>query len=234
MEPLPLKKQELAKYSAAKKVVEYIFDGMIVGIGTGTTVNYLISIIGELASEDTLDLIFVPSSIESRLQLIKQGLPVSTLEEYPEIDLYIDGADAVFDNLDLIKGRGGALTMEKILAHASQEFIVIADSTKRNVNLQDIPVPIEFVPSAINTLYRPISILGGEFKPRYGQGKIGPVISDNGNIIGDVFFSKPYVLKEMEVKLNTIPGIIENGIFCDIAHKVIFGTPEGKVEQLTK
>lgn len=230
MEVSPLNPKELAKFNAAKKAVESIFDGMVVGVGTGTTVNYLVSLIGKLNNQDSLDLIFVPSSKETHLQLIKQGLQVSTLEEYPEIDIYIDGADAIVKDLSLIKGKGGALTMEKILAHASQEFIVIADNSKHLVNLLDVPVPIEFIPSAINTLFKPIFALGGELKVRYGTGKIGPIFTEHGNMLGDIYFSREYSIKDMEIELNSIPGIIENGLFYHVAHKAIIGFPDGKVE----
>ncbi|MHA1687045.1 MAG: ribose 5-phosphate isomerase A [Candidatus Heimdallarchaeaceae archaeon] len=228
----PLNPKELAKINAAKKAIENIFDGMVVGVGTGTTVNYLISLIGKLNTQDTLDLVFVPSSKETHLQLIKQGLHVSTLEEYAEIDVYIDGADAILKDLSLIKGKGGALTMEKILAHAAQEFIVIADNSKYPSELLDVPVPIEFIPSAINTLFKPIFSLGGELKVRYGTGKIGPIFTEHGNMLGDIHFSREYSIKDMEIELNRIPGIIENGLFYNVAHKIIIGFPDGRIEIL--
>ena len=111
------------------------------------------------------------------------------------------------------------------MARASQEFIVIADYSKFPKKLDSFPVPIEVLPQAINTIIKPIFDLGGEFKLRYGSGKIGPVVSDNGNIIGDVHFKDTYNPIIMERKLTLIPGVVENGIFPDDADRIIIGHP---------
>jgi len=123
--------QEKAKFFAAQKAAkEFIYDGFVVGVGTGSTVKYFIQQLGELVDKNELEIITIPSSAETHLELVKAGLPVSTLLEYPEINIYVDGADIITKDYVMIKGGGGALTLEKIIARASQEFLVIADSSK--------------------------------------------------------------------------------------------------------
>lgn len=222
-----LNDSEKGKIHAAQLVAKnFVFDSFTVGVGTGSTVNYFIQMLSELVEEEELEIITVPSSIETEIQLTRSGLSTGTLIEYPELDLYVDGADIITKDFVLIKGGGAALTIEKIMASSSQEFIVIADQSKYPAELLSHPVPIEILPKAINTVVRPIFTLGGEFQLRYGKGKMGPIITDNGNIIGDVYFKQPYNPSEIEKSLNCIPGVIENGIFCSIVHKIVIGNAE--------
>ncbi|UJG42483.1 MAG: ribose-5-phosphate isomerase RpiA [Candidatus Heimdallarchaeum endolithica] len=217
-------KKEIEKYMASKYVVDnLIFDDLIVGVGTGTTINIFIELLSEKANTDDLNIICIPSSIETKLQLIQKGLVVSDIIENSEIDIYIDGADIVTEDYNLIKGGGGAMTMEKILASSSQEFVVIVDSGKYPKKLLSYPVPVEIIPLAVNTVIKPLFDLGGELKLRYGTGKIGPIVSDNGNVLGDVTFKKEYDPKIMEKAINNIPGIIENGLFPEKADKIVIG-----------
>jgi ribose 5-phosphate isomerase A len=211
--------------AAVKAAKEFIYDDFTVGIGTGSTVKFFIQALSELVDKDELDILCIPSSLESQIELAKVGLPTGSLIEESELEIYVDGADIITDDFVLIKGGGGALTMEKIMARASQEFIVIADFSKFPRELNGFPVPIEVLPQAINTIIRPIFDLGGEFKLRYGTGKIGPVVSDNGNIIGDVHFKEPYDPFVMERQITLIPGVVENGIFPDDADRIIIGHP---------
>lgn len=220
-------KIEKAKVLAAKKVLEdFVFDEFVIGVGTGSTIKYFIKALAELVMHDELEIIAIPSSFETHLELAKAGLSIATLVEFPELDTYVDSADIVTRDYFLIKGGGGALTMEKMMANASKEFIIIVDYSKYPQDLLSHPVPIEILPQAVNTVVEPIYNLGGEFKLRYGKGKIGPVISDNGNALGDVFFKKPYDPQEMERALNNIPGVIENGIFTLDIHRLIIGHPD--------
>ncbi|MHA1592972.1 MAG: ribose-5-phosphate isomerase RpiA [Candidatus Heimdallarchaeaceae archaeon] len=215
-----------SKINAAVRVAkEFIYDDFTIGIGTGSTVKFFIQALSELVDKDELDIICVPSSFESQIELANAGLPTGSLIEESELDIYVDGADIITKDFVLIKGGGGALTMEKIMARASQEFIVIADYSKFPRELNSFPVPIEILPQAINTIIKNIFYLGGEFKLRYGTGKIGPVVSDNGNIIGDVHFKNIYDPFVMERQLTLIPGVIENGIFPDDADRIIIGHP---------
>jgi ribose 5-phosphate isomerase A len=143
--------------------------------------------------------------------------------EFPELDVYVDSADIITKDHVLIKGGGAALTKEKIMAKAAKEFIVIVDDSKYPRDLLSHPVPVELLPVAVNTIVQPIFNLGGEFELRYGKGKIGPIITDNGNCIGDISFSDHYDPAEIEKALNNIPGIIENGLFVSYAHRIIIG-----------
>ncbi|MCG3259396.1 MAG: ribose-5-phosphate isomerase RpiA [Candidatus Heimdallarchaeota archaeon] len=216
--------QEKAKFLAAQKAAkEFIYDGFVVGIGTGSTVKYFIQQLGELVDKNELEIITIPSSAETHLELVKAGLPVSTLLEYPEINIYVDGADIITKDYVMIKGSGGALTLEKIIARASQEFLVIADSSKYPRDLLSYPVPVEIIKQAIITVLQPIFNLGGELQLRYGTGKKGPVITDNGNIIGDITFKQEYNPFNMEMNLNNIAGVVENGLFPSDADKIIIG-----------
>jgi len=179
-----------------------------------------------LVSENELEIVTVPSSLETHLELVRAGLSVSSLLEFPELDIYVDSADIVTEDFILIKGGGGALTTEKIMAKAAKEFIVIIDESKYPKDLLSFPVPVEILPQAINTIVEPIFRLGGEFKLRYSTEKFGPILSDNGNVLGDIHFSQVYVPIEMERELNNIPGIIENGIFTLKASRIILGHQE--------
>ncbi len=222
--PQNLTQEEMSKIQAAKKALEdFVFDDFIVGIGTGSTVKYFIQALSELVTKDELEIITIPSSFESHLELARAGLSISTLVEFPELNMYVDSADIVTSDFVLIKGGGGALTMEKIMAKAAKEFVVIIDNSKYPKDLLSFPVPIEILPQAVNTVVEPIFNLGGEFKLRYGKGKIGPIVSDNGNILGDVKFKEQFNPKEMEAALNNIPGVIENGIFTLDIHRLIIG-----------
>jgi len=219
-----LPQKEKAKALAAKKALEdFVFDDFVIGIGTGSTIKYFIKALSELVVQDELEIITVPSSFETHLELARSGLSISTLVEFPELDAYVDSADIVTEDYVLIKGGGGALTMEKIMAKAAKEFIVIIDNSKYPQDLLSHHVPIEILSLAVNTVVEPIYNLGGEFKLRYGEGKIGPVISDNGNVLGDITFNKHYNPKEIEIALNSIPGVIENGIFTLDIHRLIIG-----------
>jgi ribose 5-phosphate isomerase A len=211
--------------AAVRAAKDFIYDDFTVGIGTGSTVKFFIQALSELVDKDELDILCIPSSLESQIELAKVGLPTGSLIEESELEIYVDGADIITEDFVLIKGGGGALTMEKIMARASQEFIVISDFSKFPRELNSFPVPIEVLPQAINTIIRPIFDLGGEFKLRYGTGKIGPVVSDNGNIIGDVHFKEPYDPFVMERQITLIPGVVENGIFPDDADRIIIGHP---------
>ncbi len=216
--------KEQEKTQAALKVAkEFIYDDFVLGIGTGSTVKFFIKAIAELIEKNGLDIILVPSSLDTQLELAKVGLSYSSLLEFPDLDVYVDSADIITKDHVLIKGGGAALTKEKIMAKAAKEFIVIVDDSKYPRNLLSHPVPVELLPSAINTIIQPIFNLGGEFELRYGKGKIGPIITDNGNCIGDISFSALYDPTEMEKVLNIIPGIIENGLFVSYAHRIIIG-----------
>ena len=193
------------KRNAAEASLEFIQPGMIVGVGTGSTVNFLIELLPTVG--DRIDRL-VSSSIESSALLEKQGFEVSTLNEVGDIDVYIDGADEANKHLQLIKGGGGALTREKILAGAARRFVCIVDESKLVGMLGAFPLPIEVLPMAQAFVERKLLKLRGQPVLRDG------VVTDNGNHILDVrdlMITNPL---EMENRLNQIPGVLTVGIFA--------------------
>lgn len=193
------------KRNAATMALEYIQENQIVGIGTGTTVNFLIE---QLATIKHKIAGAVSSSVETTRRLQAMQIPVLDFNGIDELPIYIDGADAYNDLKQLVKGGGGALTREKILAYASKQFICLVDATKQPSILGTFPVAIEVIPMARSYAARQISKLGG--KPEYRE----HFLTDNGNIILDVFGWEITQPIDLETKLNQIPGIICNGIFA--------------------
>ena len=193
------------KRNAAEASLEFIQPGMIVGVGTGSTVNFLIELLPTVG--DRIDRL-VSSSTESSALLERQGFEVSTLNEVGDIDVYIDGADEANKHLQLIKGGGGALTREKVLAGAARRFVCIVDESKLVGMLGAFPLPIEVLPMAQAFVERKLLKLRGQPVLRDG------VVTDNGNHILDVrdlMITNPL---EMENRLNQIPGVLTVGIFA--------------------
>lgn len=207
------------KANAAKAALKYIDDNMIVGVGTGTTVNYFID---ELATIKNRIDACVASSEATAKRLINLGIPVIDLNVAVEVAVYIDGADEVNSHRELIKGGGGALTREKIIASAAKKFICIVDSTKVVRRLGAFPVAVEVLPIARSYVAREIVKLGGD--PEYRNG----FITDNGNIILDVFFDNIQVPIKLEESLNVIAGVVENGLFARrLADEVLVSSANG-------
>jgi ribose 5-phosphate isomerase A len=193
------------KRKAAEASLEFIQPGMIIGVGTGSTVNFLIELLPTVG--DRIDRL-VSSSTESSALLERQGFEVSTLNEVGDIDVYIDGADEANKHLQLIKGGGGALTREKVLAGAARRFVCIVDESKLVGMLGAFPLPIEVLPMAQAFVERKLLKLRGQPVLRDG------VVTDNGNHILDVrdlIITNPL---EMENRLNQIPGVLTVGIFA--------------------
>ncbi len=217
----------IEKLNAAKEAVKLVEDGMVLGIGSGSTVEVFLNELGKRIKAEELEILGVPSSYQSHLVAIKNGIKVVDLFQYPEPDLCIDGADQIDAKLNCIKGGGGALTREKIVASASQRFVIIADESKL-VDKLNMAIPVEIIPFAYGFVARAIEGIGGECVLRQGSGKLGPVISDNGNFIADCSFGVIEDPKELEVKLNSIPGVVENGIFrSDMVDRAIIGSKDG-------
>jgi ribose 5-phosphate isomerase A len=217
---------EEAKRKAALEAVKHVKDCFIVGLGSGSTAAYAIEALGERIRRENLNILGVPTSYQAFLLAVKHRIAVTTLEEHPTINLTIDGADQLDAELNLIKGMGGALAREKIVASASKQNIIIADESKKVKVLgeNDHPVPIEVLPFAISLVKRRIEEIGGKPILREGKGKVGPVITDNGNVIIDANFGpieKPAVL---EKRLKMIPGVVETGLFVGLADIAYLGT----------
>lgn len=215
----------IEKVNCARKVLEFVEDGMVIGLGSGTTVRVFVEMLAEKVREG-LDVTVIPSSIDSHMLAVEHGVRVSTLLEYPEPDVCIDGADQVDSSFNLIKGGGGALTREKIVASASRKFYVIVDESKM-VERLNMPVPVEVLEFAYGFVRRRIEEMGYTLRVREGKGKLRPVISDNGNVIADVDAGVIENPEELERALK-IPGIVENGIFsAKMVDGVVVGRSDG-------
>ncbi|MGB9713919.1 MAG: ribose 5-phosphate isomerase A [Candidatus Bathyarchaeales archaeon] len=225
---------EKAKKNAALEAVKHVKDGFVVGLGSGSTAAHAIEELGRRVKKEGLHILGVPTSYQSLALAVKCGIPITTLEEHPTLDITIDGADQIDKKLNLIKGMGGALAREKVVASASKKLVIVADETKKVEVLgeNDHPVPIEVLPFAVPLVMHKISEIGGKPLLREGKGKVGPIITDNANILIDAFFGLIHKPTELEQKLQTIPGIVETGLFLNVADTVYLGKRDG-VEKLT-
>ncbi len=213
-----------AKVAAAKAAMNHIVDGTIIGVGTGSTANCLIDAIGE----SRLQLKGAVASSEATAQrLTAIGVDVMDLNSTGTLDLYIDGADEANRDLQLIKGGGGALTREKIVANASREFICIADESKQVDVLGSFPLPVEVIPMARSFVARELLKLGCD--PEYREGGV----TDNGNIILDCHGFEITSPEELEQAVNNIPGVVTVGLFAlRPADRLIIGKDDGSTEIL--
>lgn len=206
------------KKIVGEKAIEYIKDGMVVGLGTGSTVYYTIIKLGQLVKEG-LSIQGIPTSIQTEELAKKLGIPLGRFEEIGQIDVAIDGADEIDSNLDLIKGGGGALLREKIIAKAAKKFIVVATPSKMVEKLGAFRLPVEVVPFGADLTKEHIREIG--CNPILRQFKGTPYRTDNGNYIFDCVFSHLSQPKILEEKLNMIPGVVENGLFSGMSDIVI-------------
>ena len=213
------------KKQASIAALEAIKDGMIVGLGTGSTATHFIRELG-VRVQAGLRVHGIPTSEESRKLAVEVGVPLTTLREHPIIDVTVDGADEVSDGLDLIKGLGGALVREKVVAHASKKVIIVVDETKLTGRLGlKAPIPVEVVPFALEVARGQLILWGGEAKLREKEGK--PFVSDNGNYILDWWhgpIDQPWAL---EKQIKGVTGIVDSGIFANVASQVIAATSAG-------
>ena len=205
MSQLSAQQQNKAKQHAAEAALAYVQPGMIVGVGTGSTVNHFIRALASKRHE----IEGTVSSSEASTALLKElGIPVYDLNGVPELSIYVDGADEIDSQLHMIKGGGGALTREKIVAAVAKTFICIADNSKLVTRLGEFPLPVEVVPMARSYVAREIVKLGGD--PLYREG----VVTDNGNVILDVYNLHIQNAIDLEQKLNQITGVVTNGLFA--------------------
>ena len=209
------------KANAAKAALAYIEDNTVVGVGTGSTVNFFIKELAQI--KHRIDAC-VASSKATELLLRQAGLPVIDLNAAGDVPVYIDGADEINARYEMIKGGGGALTREKIIATVAQQFICIVDATKMVDNLGKFPLAVEVIPMARSLVARGLVKLGGD--PVYREG----FITDNGNIILDVYHLNMDAPKDLEDAINIIPGVVENGLFAKRrADKVVVASMDGVI-----
>jgi len=216
--------REKMKRRAGEEAVKYVKDGMIVGLGTGSTVRYTILKLGELVGEG-LEIIGIPTSRATEKLAKEVGIKLGDLNDYDYIDLTIDGADEVDGKLNLIKGGGGALLREKMIAYASRYEIIVVDESKMKEYLGDFPLPVEIVRFGYKRTMKNIQSLGCVPKLRMKEEE--PYITDNGNYIVDCKFGKIANPEELERKIDEIPGVVEIGLFINLANEVIIGKKDG-------
>lgn len=224
-------KQLVGKAAAAE-----VQDGMICGLGTGSTVVFMVEELGRRVNEENLKIVGVPTSFQTKLLCSQLNIPTMEIQDCSYLDLAIDGADEVDPELNLIKGGGAAHTREKIVVAMAKKFIVIVDETKLVQRLgEKFAVPVEIIPSALKFITQTLIQLGGEPQLRMGVRKDGPVITDNGQMLLDVRFPATVNLKEIDQILHNTPGVIETGLFFNMAQEALVGTAATKeVKRLLK
>jgi ribose 5-phosphate isomerase A len=216
-----------AKQIAAEKAVTYVKDGMTVGLGTGTTALFAIAAIGKLI-KDGLSVNAVASSTRSEELAKNAGIQMMSFSEIKKIDLYIDGADEVDKDCNLVKGGGGALLREKILAFNSNEFLVIVDQSKLVEQLGKFPLAVEITPFAFELTLKHLENSG--CTPIIRKKNEQHYITDNGNLIADCAFNKISDVDQLNLWINAIPGVVENGLFPQsLVAQIIVGYENGEV-----
>ena len=224
-----------AKFVAAKRAVDYVEDGMRVGLGTGSTAAWLVKILGELVRDEGLKIKAVPTSNRTAQLARDVAIDVFTLDQVKWLDLTIDGADEFDPQLNLIKGGGGALLQEKIVATASDQMVVISDASKSVETLGAFPLPVEVVKfgwettkELIEECLSNVNVLGSAVTLRMQNDTA--MITDEGHYILDLHLKRIENPRELSIIMNQVPGVVENGLFLDIADGIVIGHGDGRVE----
>ncbi len=223
-----------AKFAAARRAVDFVENGMRLGLGTGSTAAWMVRCLAERVREEGLKVRGVPTSTRTAELAHQLGIPIMSLDEAKWLDLTIDGADEVDPALNLIKGGGAALLQEKIVATASDQMIVIADAAKEVSTLGAFPLPVEVIPfgwqttkALIEETLVSLDVLNRETTLRMNGDK--PLVTDEANYIVDLHLKRIANPRQLAMVLNQIPGVVENGLFIDICDIVILGHPDGRV-----
>jgi ribose 5-phosphate isomerase A len=215
------------KRAAGEAAADMVRDGMVLGLGTGSTVAWTIKRIGEKV-EVGLEVLGVPTSYQASELAIAAGIPLTSLDQDPVLDLAIDGADQISREFVAIKGGGAAHAREKVVAASAQWFVIVADSSKF-VKTLTFPVPVEVLPFAAKLAKSRIEELGGTPTLRQAKMKDGPVITDNGNFVIDADFGKIEDPGVLGTQLSEIPGVVEHGIFEEMDQVVLVLDGEVKI-----
>lgn len=225
--------QDAAKKAAAEAACAYVRDDTIVGLGTGSTADWAVKHLGQRVKEG-LKIRGVPTSIRTEKLAREVGIPLVDLDEVESIDVTIDGADEVDPKLDLIKGLGGALLREKIIASLTKRQVIVVDPSKIVPKLGTrSPLPVEVLPFGAKVVERRLVKEGYHPTLRVKDGK--PVITDNGNLVLDLRFADGIGdAAAMERALNNIPGVVENGFFLGVTWKVVIGEADGKLREMSR
>ncbi len=226
---------DIKRRLGTEAVDRFVTSGMKLGLGTGSTAIWAVRRVAERMQQGELSgVTVVTTSLQSEIEARGLGLAVLTLNDLSMAggpDLTIDGADEVDPERNLIKGAGGAMLLEKIVAYASRRLLIIVDSSKLAPRLcHKYPVPVEVVPAALATVTRSLEALGAQVTLRTGAGKAGPVVTDLGNLLFDAHFRAPFAPAEREDELKSLPGVLENGIFTRKRPELLIGHPDGGIE----
>lgn len=227
--------KEKAKTQAVFEALKHVKNGQVLGLGSGSTAAIAVRELGSRIRKGELkEITAVPTSSQTFLLAVENGVPMTTLYEHPRVDLTIDGADQVDPHLNLIKGMGGALTREKIVASASKQLIIVVDETKLAEQLgKNQVVPLEVLPFAAPFVSFKLQTIRIKGRIREGTGKVGPTMTDNGNFIVDADAGTIETPRQLDAKLKTIPGVVETGLFIEMADAVYVGGKKG-VKKLTR
>ncbi len=224
-----------AKYAAAHCAADFVQDGMRVGLGTGSTASWLVRRLGARVRLEGLRIIAVPTSTRTALLAREVGINVVSLDEARWLDLTIDGADEFDSELTLIKGGGGALLQEKIVATASDQMIVVADAAKEVKTLGAFPLPLEVVPfgwqaskALVEEILASMDVMGRQSSLRMNG--TAPFVTDEGNYLLDLNLGRIGNPRQLAMVLNQVPGVVDNGLFVDIADQVVIGHSDGRCE----
>jgi len=224
--------QNQMKQAVALAAVDQIENGMILGLGSGSTAALMIEALAvKIKSGEIKDVVGVTTSFQGEVLASELGIPLKSLSSVSGIDLAIDGADEVDPKFQLIKGGGACHVQEKLVAALAKKFIVVVDSTKlvEKLNL-DFKLPVEVLPSAWKQVQKTLQDLGGKGNLRMAQKKAGPIVTDQGNLILDLSFSNGIDQPELlESQINNIPGVLENGLFVNLTDQVLVGKLENDV-----
>src|SRR5690349_22941673 len=220
---------EKLKHAAAARAVEFVRPGMRLGLGTGSTAKHFVALLGERV-RGGLDVVGVPTSEATRVEAERHGVPLTTLDDTPALDLTVDGADEIAPDLSLIKGGGGALLREKIVASASARMLVIADESKCVDPLGKFPLPIEIAPFGAGSTLRKIkdallpAYPGATFSMSKGKDGLA-FVTDGGHWIIDAALGRITDPRAVALALNAVPGVMEHGLFIDMAFAAVIGGP---------
>jgi len=222
-----------AKEAVGRVVAKRIEDGMRLGLGTGSTAAMAIKSLGERIRDENLRCVGVATSFAAERLAMQHGVPTTSLDRAGRLDFAFDGADEVSEQLDLIKGRGGAHTREKVVASVADQFVVLVDESKLVTELGErVPVPVEVLPMASHPVQRAIESLGGVVELRMGAKKDGPLVTDQGFWILDARFGSIASPAELSTALLTIPGVLDHGLFVGLATEVLVGSGDGTIRTL--
>jgi ribose 5-phosphate isomerase A len=220
-----------AKRRVGEEVAGWVENGTVVGMGTGSTAAMAIKALGQRIAREGLQVHGVPTSFFSEQLARECGIPLTTLDSSPELDLAFDGADEVDPALNLIKGRGAAHTREKVVAAAARRFVVLVDDSKMVDQLgTKMPVPVEVVPMGVTPILRRLTDMGASCEIRMGQKKDGPVVSDQGMWIVDARFDGIEDPAALAQTISLMPGVVDHGLFLGLTTDVLIGLSDGTVE----